>query len=323
MPEIKRDMLIIPELDREYAQLPHTSPSGIDAFTSCRRNAFYHYIAQIILKSGKLSLTLGTIWHEILAAFYNSGKKKTGIRAISKEVHKSVATGFSPFRTPTDIAVNMAMMKGMFLGYHAHFGKTDYKNWEIVGVEVPFLKRNWMGTGIDLVGIIDLIIRIKTGLSKGLWVVEHKSTTNLKYHTAEVVRHKVQTMAYVHAGRKILGHKIRGIIWNAIAKPGKRLKRNQTVEEYCQELKEDYPARPDFYFLRHQFLITKKKVDEWETDMLMILNDLALCHEYPSDRAHWYKNRAQCDMYGGCDFAPLCYRGEKRSTIRLYKRIKR
>jgi hypothetical protein len=323
MPEIERDMFLFPPEDMIWEEAPHISPSGINAFCGCRRNAWFHYIVSIMLKSGKASLEQGNIWHKGLEGLYTKKTRKAGVLAISRAIKKSVASGFSAFKTPTDIAIQHATLKGMFKGYYKAFGKKDLRKWEIVGVEVPYCERNWLGSGIDFVGIIDLIIYIKSGPSKGFWVVEHKSTTNLKYHTAEVVKHKVQTMAYVYAGRKFLGHKIRGIIWNATAKPGKRLKKNQTVQEYCKELEEDYPARPDFYFARHQMLIPKKRIEEWEEDMFMIMHDVALCHEYPGDKTLWYKSREQCDSYGGCDFAPLCYRGIKRSTTMLYRKIER
>jgi hypothetical protein len=302
------------------AKDPHASVSSVMNFLNCRRSAYYHSYRRIVIKKARLSLEMGTIWHAALATWYSTKsttRAKTEIRNVIKELVKD---GFSSFNTPHEIEVATATQMGMLLGYtKAH--KEDLKNWDWLDVEMEFEIPNIFGLGILFHGFIDGVIYIDKGPMKGLWIVEHKSTRDLNFFTLETVKDSFQALCYIWAYYTLTGDKPKGIIWNAVRKPSKRLKKNQTTEDFCQELKEDYVARPDFYFFREQPFIPLSTIMNWEEQFKRIMADVAICFNSPQNLSLWYKNTSMCRQYGGCEFAPLCQRGEKRSTLALYRSI--
>lgn len=306
---------------RKKKKKDHTSPSSLGMFLCCRRKGFYHSVRRLTLKSPRLSLEIGKIWHTCMETFYTAGKVTKAQKAITTAINKSVSDGFSAMSSPASIAMNRAMLLGMFAGYVDKYKKKDLREWKFLEREHHFTLPNIFGSGIDFTGIIDGVVEIKTGKNKGIWVLEHKTTKDLSYYTVESIKKSIQTLGYIYAVRKLFDIKPKGIIWNAVRKPSKRLKKNQTVEEYCTEIREDYIARPAFYFLREQLRINKSAIDEWIAEATHQLADLELCYDNKDTKEIWYKNTNLCDMYGGCEFTPLCFRGEKRSTLMLFRNI--
>lgn len=299
----------------------HTSPSSLGTFLCCRRKAYFHSVRRLTLKSPRLSLEIGNIWHKGMYVLYGGGSIKKTKKAIIAAINESVATGFSAMATPAAIAMNRAMLTGMIGGYAKKYGKRDLKAWKIHQREVKIVIPKIFGSAIDFIGIIDAIVEIKAGPNKGIWILEHKTTKDLSYYTVEAIKKAIQTLAYIYTARKFLGLKPKGIIWNAVRKPSKRLKKNQTVDEYCTEIEEDYIARPAFYFYRQELRVNRSSVDEWVEEAHQQIMDLEICYTNKDNIAIWYKNTSLCDMYGGCEFAPLCYRGDKRSTLSLFRPI--
>lgn len=301
----------------------HTSPSGINSFLSCRRKTYFHTIRQLTIKQGRLSLEIGTIWHTALEALYSWKSIGAAKKALVKAIQKCFTSGESAINTPASVNITHHMMMGMLLGYWDKFGKKDLKRWNFIAHEQKFRLPNFLNTCIDFVGIIDGIVEIKSGPNKGLWILEHKTTKDLAYYTLEGIKKSNQALSYIHAATELIGKKPRGIIWNAVRKPSKRQKKNQTPEEFAQELREDYQARPSFYFYRDEIKINKSTISLWLSEITQVLADMELCYTNPDLTDLWYKNTSICDMYGGCEFMALCNRGEKRSTLALYRTIER
>lgn len=303
------------------AKPPHTSASSITSFLSCRRQSYYHSVMEIQSKRPNLATTIGTIWHAIMQTWYTSLNKNLALKEIMKGIKGDIATGFTPFVTPTDISFNSAMLTGMFEGYHTQYALADKKAWKLVAAEEEFEIPNFLDTAVDLVGIIDGVVEISSGINKGLWVLEHKTTKDLSYTTIDTIKNGMQTMVYMYGVNKVYGIKPKGIIWNAVRKPTKRLKINQTITEYCDEIKEEYTTRPDFYYMRQQLHINQSSIQAWLEEMKLIMADIDACYTAPIQQCNWYKNTGQCGMYGGCEFSPLCYHGEKRSTLALFMKV--
>ncbi len=302
---------------------PHASPTGMGSFISCRRKAWYHRIRKLTMKSPKTAQEVGGLWHKMLEAWYTWQKVSIVTKTLNLEMKSNIEEGFSSFEQPTNRAIAKATLKGMFKGYQKVYGRRDLKIWKFRKAEHEFRINNFLGSGLAFVGIVDGLIEKRKRGSKGIYVLENKTTKDLSYTTVDSIKSSHQTLSYIYCMYLILGVKPKGIIWNAIRKPSKRLKKNQTVDDYCKELEEDYPARPDFYFFRQELIIPWKRIELWLEEVKHILNDMQICYAKPNDKALWYKNTELCGMYGGCEFAPLCFRGEKRSTLALYRPIVR
>ena len=242
---------------------------------NCRRAAYYWVIRCITLKRPRFSLENGTIWHNALDVLYSFNSVPAAIKAIEK--------GFADLKItiPTNTAYQInefeAMLKGMIKGYAAQYLKSDLKTWNFLKTEKEFRIKNFLGTGLDFVGRFDAIVYIPKGPLKGIWILESKTTSDLTYYETSSIRMSTQFLGYCYAAKEVTGKKPRGVIWNAIKKPGIRLKKNQTPEAYCKELEEDIPARPEFYFFREHILVTDAAIEMWQREINQVALDLQLC----------------------------------------------
>jgi len=308
--------------DRDKKPKPHISVSSIGNFLCCRRKCYWHLIRRLTLKYGRLSLEMGGIWDAAMNVYYHKKDLQFALTAANKEMQKLVTVGGSAIESTTGVEIVAATIKGMLHGYHEKYHAKDFKTWKIIKMQHEFCIKDLFGSGVDFTGFIDGIIEIKSGPLKGIWILENKTTKDLAYYSVETVKANNQTRGYIWAARKDLGIKARGIIWNAIRKPSKRLKQGQTTEQYSKELVEDYKARPDFYFFREQLIINSDAIKQWEDEMTCLMRDYHSCLvNGPKNVSVWYRNTQLCDMYGGCEFTALCNRGEKRTTLALYKEI--
>lgn len=301
----------------------HCSASSCGMFLSCRRQAYWHLVRRLTPSAGNMNFDVGTIWHAGLDAWYTFGKLVAAKKAIQKAVDEVVKNGNSALATPAVMTTTRAMLEGMLLGYIERFGNADLKAWKFLKAEHEFSISQFLGSSVDFTGRIDGIVEIAKGGCKGTWILEHKTTRDLSYYSVETVKNAMQTLAYCAVLPEVLGIKPKGIIWNAVRKPSKRLKQGQTTEDYAAEIRQDYIDRPDFYYFRQPVFIPSEKIRIWETEMTLILQDLELCLKHKDDMTFWYKNTNQCTAYGGCAFIPLCFRGIRRSTLAMYRTIEK
>jgi len=104
-------------------------------------------------------------------------------------------------------------------------------------------------------------------------------------------------------------------------KPGKKLKRGQSIDDFVEEIRKDVLERPDMYFIWHQFNLGKQTVDGVGADIereAYILKMLYLdCGKDILDPLKWPKRENKCHDYAGCEFIQLC---KNMRTWKLYLR---
>ena len=94
-------------------------------------------------------------------------------------------------------------------------------------------------------------------------------------------------------------------------KPQKRLKKNQTVDEFVEEIRQDCIDRPEMYYVWLQLSLIKPFVDsvgnsiERMAEILKIIYD-NLTKEQLLDPNYWPEMETKCSDYSGCEFLPLC-----------------
>jgi len=298
---------------------PHFSPSSMNNFLTCRRLCYWYLVRRLVKKGEKEALEIGLNWGNVMDELYSWEAIEPAVKALKKHYKKMKKKRFMADNTIEDLKVQEAMLTGMMKGYYEVHKEKDFKKWKFIRNELPFDIEDFMNTGLNFTGRLDGVIKINTKSDKGIWILEHKTTKDLRYHSIEGVRMSNQALGYMAAATHLLGEKPRGIIWNVVRKPSIRQKKNQSLKEYCEELVDDYQARPDFYFLRHYVNIKQSHIDQWAEEMTQAALDLHFCLENPTLLQLWYKNTNACANYGGCDYFPLCARGEKRSTLTFYE----
>jgi hypothetical protein len=98
------------------------------------------------------------------------------------------------------------------------------------------------------------------------------------------------------------GRPVRKVRKRWMRRPSIRQKQNETADDFCVRVIEDYAARPDFYI--HE--ATTFRTDE---DLLLLERELWDWAEQRRDakgRDFYARNTGACGDYGGCQFIDLC-----------------
>ena len=108
-------------------------------------------------------------------------------------------------------------------------------------------------------------------------------------------------------------------------KPQKRLKKNQTPDEFVEEIAQDCVDRPEMYYEWLQLSLVKQFVDSVGNGierMAEILKDIydKLTVEQLLDPDYWPGMETKCADYSGCEFLPLClHPNGYEMYLRFYK----
>jgi len=114
-------------------------------------------------------------------------------------------------------------------------------------------------------------------------------------------------------------------------KSQKRIKRNQTIDEFVREIEEDLadPNRTGFYFIFHRFGLGSQTIAEVGYDIEQLASDLLAKHRGMSKKEllnpHcWPKQESKCSEYRGCEYLQLCKRPNQwKLYLRFYQQRER
>lgn len=178
--------------------------------------------------------------------------------------------------------------------------------------------------GIRLRGKIDLTFITLDGR---LWLLDHKTTSRLDLKTVAGWDFRFQFMFYLWlAMQEMPDEKFAGYYINAIKKPTIRQKQNESIDGYFARLEQSMAAEPDEYFYRDRLLLTKTSISHFEEFVLRPkLNRIKLLTS--SETPAIFKetmvanpNTNRCQLYGVCEFLPLCQHGFSRESFQYEQR---
>ena len=117
---------------------------------------------------------------------------------------------------------------------------------------------------------------------------------------------------YAKKGEEVL------TLFNYIRKPSIRPRRAESLPQYMQRVKDDYQARPDFYF--HRAYIRRSSADIFRFKQELIA--MVRAHQFIERGSLWYKNRKACLARGRCQFFDICAFGQTPGIMANFKHKK-
>jgi hypothetical protein len=158
--------------------------------------------------------------------------------------------------------------------------------------------------GLDFGGWTDLSNSPPSELAKlPLELIENKLSTKVDAIMVQKLPLDRQLQLLRYGVWRATGRPVGTVHFRWMKKPSIRQRQNETVEQFCQRVAEDYEARPDFYAIEPpSSYITS-------ADLLRIECELWLWAEQLRQlrRARLYdRNTSACGDYGGCQYLPLC-----------------
>jgi len=163
------------------------------------------------------------------------------------------------------------------------------------GVEVAF--RCPVVEGADTAGQIDgLAIR-----PDGIWLVEHKSTAQITGDYLERLPMDLQLHWYAGWWPESAGMEgcLTQAVYSVIQKPTIRLKKTETMPEYCLRVADWYKA-DQTRMLRQEMYLNPKRVEQFRQYGIEVISRI-------QEDADWLPNFDACNQYGRlCSYFPLC-----------------
>jgi hypothetical protein len=267
------------------------SHSSIGTQLACLRRFGYAYEDRLELIARPAALSLGAAFAKAI----EHGDPGIGMQALAaeREVHDQ--------EDQDRLAKDMAVVGGAAKAYLDRYGRdTDPR----VSTEYEYLIRlrnPETGHGsntFDLHGRADGVIDHGDFLE----LIEDKLVGALTAQMVKRVRLDRQVSLESYALWRITGKPVRKIRYRHTRKPSIKQRQNESVDDFCQRVLEDYEARPDFYLHEET---TYRDAD----DLLLIERELwswAKQRREAMRDSIWPRNVASCDDYGGCAYLEIC-----------------
>jgi len=166
------------------------------------------------------------------------------------------------------------------------------------------LRNPWSGhysKTFDLVGTADGVVERDPW--EGFELQENKLVGQISPQKVQRLPLDRQVALYRYGIWRATGRKVETVRYRWTKKPSIRQKQNESVDEFCARVRQDYVDRPDFY------LHEEEPVFATTGDLLRIEAELWQLAEMvrASERGRIYvRNTSHCSDFGGCEFIPIC-----------------
>jgi len=215
-----------------------------------------------------------------------------------------------------ELQVLLSTVVGMLVAY-AHIHEEDRTKWAFTkdDIEVWFQVRF---PTFDFKGRIDLM---PTQKDKQL-LVDHKALARIAGSYLDKLPLDSQLKGNTLGATKGLQRCPKKVVYDIIRKCKLRRKSQESTEEFCERIKEDYLDRVEFYFHRETLRYSKGDIEAFEYDLHNKHNQyvrLVEAAQDPLDPRDWPLSDHMCDeFFRTCPFQPLCIQGLDRGTGKLY-----
>lgn len=273
------------------------SYSAIRRFGNCRKSFKFRYKDRIEPIRISDALSFGKLIHECLVALYTGAP------------YPFVISQNYPDISDKWQAHHKALATGIMLGYVAKYRNEDIN---VITTELEYNcaiinpKTRRQSRKYRLHGFLDMV----EDRNKDIWIWEHKTTSRLDENYIARIWHDLQIMQYVIGYERDTGKRVKGIVYDIIKKVQLRQGKNETFDEFLKRIEVRYLTDKSL-FHREEILRDELRLHEVEQELWQITQDIGKCKNY-------YKNRAQCYVFGECEFFKICNSGDNPLIIQNY-----
>jgi hypothetical protein len=307
--------------------------SSIAAFKTCRRRYKYRYVDGIEQKDRPIFFDFGTAVHLALAGHYKGDKPDVVLQAVDQYFADNQPGIDDPERIGKWNEARELVM-GMFNGYIQRYPSETFKPLVIEReFNLPILDvRGEKYEGIRLAGKVDMVAE-----ENGLWVVEHKSASQISTAYKRKLTLDAQSMLYLEAMEREYGKRFNGVIYNVLAKAipempavlkkgglSQAKSQNTTPELYLKAIADNGLNQADYteflayleanrkeFFYREYLTFSDEEREEWRRELWQIAHDIERATETDS----FYRNTAACVGFGTCPYFDVCTAPDKDFVI--------
>ena len=249
-----------------------------------------------------IALTLGSITHEAFDLHYKNRQN------ISNFIVEKMDNMISEAMLPD--AEDLEVIKATSLGMWENFPFKNLVEFEEIQSEKEFRVPVSDMYNVTFVGKSDRLLK-----KDGQWWIGELKTSGLPF---QAFKNRMtvsdQVTAYVYAWRQ-LGIPVEGVVFDFVKKPLLRKNSRETCFEYCERIRKDYAARPDFYFQRHYEYRSDEELQRWVVDIRQTINVIR-----DAWKGRVYRNPDACWNYNSeCCYKKICFTDKPDPlTLELY-----
>lgn len=210
--------------------------------------------------------------------------------------------------------ITKATCKAMLQGYFSKYGYWNENTIKEYEFKIPIVnpKTKAKSRTFVLAGKVDAI----TQIDGQYWLIEYKTASQINADYFNRLDLDEQISLYMYAVQRAMNIKPVGIIYRVLRKPTIKQRKNETVEQFCSRLEEDYINRPDFYFFEGKFYRDEVATKQFERELWAFTKQKL----YETNNNIHYKNASRCLDFGACEYFALC---TKQPDAELLYEIKR
>ena len=300
--------------------------SEITTLDDCPMMWFWRY-GMLLKRKGSFSWSLvyGTAFHATMEEVYATGAQRWSP---------------APLKLPDGIILATPQQKEDFdywarvlaiqTAAYVRYYRDDFVRMNVIKTEMDVdIVKEWQGKKIRLRGKIDLTFTLDA--QDNLWILDFKTTSRLDLKTVAGWDFRFQFMFYLWMGMHTIieqkvGKKFAGYYIRAIKKPSIYPKKNESWDSFYARLEGEMAAEPEKYFYDNRLLLTTTSMAHFESFVLTPkLNRILLLTnpETPDivkETLVKNPNTNRCQLYGTCEFLPLCEHGYDLESFNFTRR---
>ena len=259
--------------------------TSITTFQTCPRKYYWGYSEKLEpIREKALPLRFGSLWHIGMETWHRDRNLEMVYNSIAKN-------DLSPY----EYAQLIEMVRGYTYRYPTEeFTVLELEKEFTASIRNP--RTNRLSQKFTMRGKVDGIVET----TDGVMVLEHKTTSVFSGTYLERLWADFQVMLYCYY-LYLNGWQIAGVIYNIALKPGIRLKKNESLEEYQERLVELY-KNPDM-FHREELIFDFNDFYRLTIDVWNVLQNITWCEKHE----RWPHNTTSCFKWNSpCAFYDIC-----------------
>lgn len=241
----------------------------MSSYQTCARKYYYRHVLGRELKKPQVAPDFGKAIHVGLDSWF-----------VDQDLKKAIELFKANFKEQPDISDHHTHRVGEWVlsNYHEKYKDQPFK---VLATEQAFTVR--LPNGNNLIGRIDKVLE----WAKSIWVMDHKTTSQLGAQYFKMADPNMQFTLYTWAARQ-LGFKAVGVIVDAI------LVRKSLLDS-SQRARLNPLMRLDVY-----------KSEESIKEMLEVVDKVEGDIRVSEETDTWTPNYSACTLYGECPYRRVC-----------------
>ena len=301
MPRRKKPALTLSEvtIPQDYdIRRDGISQSLLSIFPLCRLK-FLLKINRWQKPGSDVTVTFGNICHDVLEYGYKR-KKFPGPKVINRLIEEACerieqyASSYALELLAIEASKAQVVMEEYFKYYRNDFKKMKFEQLEKV-FEVKFF-------GFKLKGKKDGLF---TDPLRKLF--EHKTKGQIKEDLLNcVLNFDFQNLFYITSEEAETKKKLNRVCYNIIRNPNLKQRKNESVKQYIERIREDIKSRPEWYFVRYNVSYTEKDKKIFRGELIYKLTEV---EKFLKGKLPLYRNQMACEIPYRCEFLEACGSG--------------